>query len=71
VVTRARPSAAGEAAQAFQGPELVLAWAPCPTGWDFDPARMIEVGRSAVRAVRSGIWPLEEYVDGRGAKEQQ
>jgi pyruvate ferredoxin oxidoreductase beta subunit len=69
-VTRARPSAAGETAQAFQGPRLVLALAPCPTGWDFDPARRVEVGRLAVRAVRSGVWPLEAYVDGRGAKEQ-
>jgi pyruvate ferredoxin oxidoreductase beta subunit len=51
-----------EAAQNLRGPKLILALAPCPTGWDFDPAQMVEVGRLAVR---SGIWPLKETVDGR------
>jgi pyruvate ferredoxin oxidoreductase beta subunit len=36
--------------------------APCPTGWDFDPAESVEIGRLAVR---TGVWPLVEYVDGR------
>jgi pyruvate ferredoxin oxidoreductase beta subunit len=51
----------GEAARTRRGPTLILALAPCPTGWDFDPAQMVEVGRLAVR---SGVWPLKEFVDG-------
>jgi pyruvate ferredoxin oxidoreductase beta subunit len=51
-----------ETAAARRGPKLILALAPCPTGWDFDPAQMVEVGRLAVS---SGVWPLKEYVDGR------
>ena len=51
-----------EAAKARRGPRLLLALAPCPTGWDFDPAQMVDVGRLAVS---SGVWPLKEYVDGR------
>jgi pyruvate ferredoxin oxidoreductase beta subunit len=51
-----------EAAESRRGPRLVLALSPCPTGWDFDPAQMVEVGRLAVS---SGVWPLKEYVDGR------
>ncbi len=51
-----------EAARTLRGPKLILALAPCPTGWDFDPAQMVEVGRLAVR---SGVWPLKEFVDGR------
>jgi pyruvate ferredoxin oxidoreductase beta subunit len=43
------------------GPRLVLALAPCPTGWDFDPSESVEVGRLAVQ---TGIWPLKEYRDG-------
>ena len=41
---------------------LLLAFAPCPTGWGYDPSRTPEVGRLAVR---TGVWPLKEYVDGR------
>jgi pyruvate ferredoxin oxidoreductase beta subunit len=44
------------------GPKLILALAPCPTGWDFDPERTVDIGRLAVR---TGVWPLKEYVDGR------
>jgi pyruvate ferredoxin oxidoreductase beta subunit len=46
----------------MQGPRLVLALAPCPTGWDFDPRHTAEVGRLAVA---TGIFPLKEYEDGR------
>jgi len=49
-------------AAALKGPRLILALAPCPTGWDFDPSETVEIGRLAVK---SGIWPLKEYVDGR------
>jgi pyruvate ferredoxin oxidoreductase beta subunit len=41
---------------------LILALAPCPTGWDYDPKLTVDIGRLAVR---SGIWPLKEYVDGQ------
>lgn len=51
-----------ERAAALAGPRLVLALAPCPTGWDFDPAEMVDIGRLAVR---TGIWPLKEYAAGR------
>ena len=51
-----------ETATRLQGPRLVLALAPCPTGWDFDPAQASEVGRLAWR---TGCFPLKEYRDGR------
>ncbi|NNM00316.1 MAG: pyruvate synthase [Gammaproteobacteria bacterium] len=49
-------------AMSLDGPRLVLALAPCPTGWDFDPQLAVDIGRLAVQ---TGIWPLKEYVDGR------
>jgi pyruvate ferredoxin oxidoreductase beta subunit len=51
-----------EKARSLEGPRLILCLAPCPTGWGFDPRHSVEVGRLAVR---TGIWPLKEYVDGR------
>jgi len=51
-----------EKAAGLEGPRLVITLAPCPTGWDFDPAASVEIGELAVR---TGIWPLKEYVDGR------
>jgi len=51
-----------EKAKSLKGPRLILALAPCPTGWDFDPQHAVEVGRLAVR---TGVWPLKEYVDGQ------
>ncbi|MEJ5330635.1 MAG: thiamine pyrophosphate-dependent enzyme [Desulfobaccales bacterium] len=51
-----------EKAKGLKGPRLILALAPCPTGWDFDPKETVEIGRLAVK---TGIWPLKEYVDGR------
>ena len=51
-----------EKAKSLKGPRLVLALAPCPTGWDFDPEHAVEIGRLAVR---TGVWPLKEYVDGK------
>jgi pyruvate ferredoxin oxidoreductase beta subunit len=50
-----------EKATQLSGPRLVLALAPCPTGWDFDPADTTEVGRLAWR---TGLFPLKEYADG-------
>jgi len=51
-----------EKAKTIKGPRLIMALAPCPTGWDFDPKEAVNIGRLAVR---TGVWPLKEYVDGR------
>lgn len=48
-------------AKQLSGPRMILALAPCPPGWGFDPAATVEIGRLAVR---TGIWPLKEYRDG-------
>jgi pyruvate ferredoxin oxidoreductase beta subunit len=50
-----------ETAKNLAGPRLILALAPCPTGWGFDPKNTIEVGKLAVQ---TGVWPLKEYRDG-------
>jgi len=49
-------------AAGIKGPRLITALAPCPTGWDYDPRETVEIGRLAVR---TGVWPLKEYVDGK------
>jgi pyruvate ferredoxin oxidoreductase beta subunit len=51
-----------EKAKSLTGPRLVIALAPCPTGWDYDPAHSVEIGKLAVK---TGVWPLKEYVDGK------
>ncbi len=51
-----------ETAMSLKGPRLLLALAPCPTGWDFDPRHTVEIGKLAVK---TGVWPLKEYRDGR------
>ena len=51
-----------ETARSIRGPRLLLALAPCPTGWEFDPRHTVEIGKLAVA---TGIWPLKEYRDGR------
>ena len=51
-----------EKAMALRGPRLILALAPCPTGWDFDPQETAHIGKLAVQ---SGVWPLKEYIDGK------
>ncbi len=48
-------------AAGMKGPRLIIALAPCPTGWDYDPKLSVDIGRLAVR---TGLWPLKEYVDG-------
>jgi len=50
-----------ERARKLKGPRLVIAFAPCPTGWEFDPQESVAIGRLAVR---TGIWPLKEYFEG-------
>ena len=51
-----------ERAMSVRGPRLILALAPCPTGWDFPPEHGVEIGRLAVR---TGIFPLKEYSEGK------
>ena len=50
-----------EKAKAMQGPRLIIALSPCPTGWDFDPKDSAEIGHLAVK---TGVWPLKEYENG-------
>jgi pyruvate ferredoxin oxidoreductase beta subunit len=50
-----------EKAGELKGPRLIIALSPCPTGWGFDPRDSVEIGKLAVK---SGIWPLKEYLDG-------
>lgn len=51
-----------EKAKSIKGPRFILALAPCPTGWDYDPKDTVEIGKLAVK---TGVWPLKEYVDGK------
>jgi pyruvate ferredoxin oxidoreductase beta subunit len=51
-----------EKAARMKGPRLILALAPCPTGWDYDPRETVDIGHLAVK---SGTWPLREYENGR------
>ena len=51
-----------EKARSLKGPRMIIALAPCPPGWDFDPKESVEIGKLAVK---SGVWPLKEYVDGK------
>jgi pyruvate ferredoxin oxidoreductase beta subunit len=53
-----------EKARSLKGPRLIHALAPCPPGWDFDPAEAVAIGRLAVK---TGLWPLKEYADGKVA----
>jgi pyruvate ferredoxin oxidoreductase beta subunit len=51
-----------EKARGLKGPRMIIALAPCPTGWDYDPKESVDIGKLAVK---TGIWPLKEYVDGK------
>ena len=51
-----------ETAKSLRGSRMIIALAPCPTGWDYDPRESIEIGKLAVK---TGIWPLKEYIDGK------
>jgi pyruvate ferredoxin oxidoreductase beta subunit len=51
-----------EKAKAMKGSRLIIALSPCPTGWDFDPMESAEIGHLAVK---TGVWPLKEYEDGK------
>jgi len=48
-------------ANSLKGPRLIIALSPCPTGWDYDPKETVAIGRLAVK---TGVWPLKEYLDG-------
>ena len=50
-----------EKAKSMQGPRMIIALSPCPTGWDFDPQQAVDIGKLAVK---TGVWPLKEYMDG-------
>lgn len=50
-----------EKARDLRGPRLILALAPCPTGWGYEPRDTVEIGRLAVK---TGVWPLKEYAGG-------
>jgi pyruvate ferredoxin oxidoreductase beta subunit len=50
-----------EKARDMKGPRMIIALAPCPTGWDYDPADSVEIGNLAVK---TGVWPLKEYENG-------
>jgi pyruvate ferredoxin oxidoreductase beta subunit len=50
-----------EKARQLKGPRLIIALAPCPPGWDFDPRDSADIGKLAVT---TGVWPLKEYIDG-------
>ena len=51
-----------EKARQLKGPRLIIALAPCPPGWDYDPRESADIGKLAVT---TGVWPLKEYIDGR------
>ncbi|UCB54441.1 MAG: hypothetical protein JSW45_10905 [Thiotrichales bacterium] len=51
-----------EKAMSMKGPRMLIALSPCPTGWDFDPKETVAIGKLAVK---TGVWPLKEYVDGQ------
>jgi len=48
-------------AKSYKGCKVIHVTAPCPTGWGFDPARVIEIGKMAVEC---GLWYLAEYENG-------
>ncbi len=50
-----------ERAKNLKGPRLILALAPCPTGWGFNSSETVEIGRLAVE---TGVWPLKEFLSG-------
>lgn len=51
-----------EKARDMQGSRMIIALAPCPTGWGYDPQESVNIGRLAVK---TGVWPLKEYIDGK------
>ena len=54
-----------EYGKTLYGFKMLIIQSPCPVGWRYDPAKTIEVARSAVQ---TGIWPLYEITDGEKFK---
>lgn len=50
-----------EAAIYTEGPAFMNVLAPCPRGWRYDPADMMEICRLAVETC---VWPLFEVIEG-------
>ena len=48
-------------AKEIKGCRVIHVSAPCPTGWGYDTAKTVELGKMAVE---SGLWYLAESVDG-------
>jgi pyruvate ferredoxin oxidoreductase beta subunit len=38
-------------ARELHGPRMIIALAPCPPGWDYDPKESVEIGRLAVKRI--------------------
>jgi pyruvate ferredoxin oxidoreductase beta subunit len=51
-----------EKAKSMQGPRMIISLAPCPSGWGFDPKETVNIGKLAVK---TGIFPLKEYEQGK------
>ena len=51
-----------EKAREMRGPRMIIALSPCPTGWDYEPQESVHIGKLAVK---TGIWPLKEFIDGK------
>jgi pyruvate ferredoxin oxidoreductase beta subunit len=49
-------------AKQIEGPRMIIALAPCPTGWGYEPQHSVEIAKLAVK---TGIWPLKEYENGK------
>ncbi len=47
-----------EKAAGLKGPRMIIAFAPCPSGWSYESENMLEIGKLATK---TGIWPLKEY----------
>lgn len=47
-----------EKAKSYKGCRVLHIMAPCPTGWGYDPAKTVEIGK---KAVECGMWYLAEY----------
>ena len=50
-----------EKAKGIKGCKVIHVMAPCPTGWGYDPAVTVEIGKLAVEL---GLWYLAECEDG-------
>jgi len=58
----ARPGAQSGEGDADQGAAPDPGAGALSTGWDYDPKDTVDIGRLAVKC---GMWPLKEYVDGK------